>query len=407
MSMVNRDDFADQTLGKLFGLIVTLFQAGKPVSNSKYLITELMGTETLEELGGPVRLAEIFNHAPNAAHAFFHAQQIQHHACIRRLRASGLRMLGQLDADQIDIDEVAATSLRELTAIMNSNNERDVCMAMDAAQASYDAMQAQRVGRLASGIETGIRCVDAMAGTMQGGELVILAARPSIGKTTFAMDILVNAARHGRRGMFVSCEMDRRSLGDRLLSRVTAINCERISRALVTDEQAAALQNAISAWADQPIRIIEASAPTVQQIGAWARAETARYGLDFVVVDHIGLLRSSTRMRNAYESATEIAKDLKSLATALRMPILGLCQLNRDGEGEMPKLSMLRDSGAIEENADKVWFLHRQRDEAATEFIIAKFRNGGTGSIPQGMLVFDRERCMFKDTAGEFHSDFV
>jgi replicative DNA helicase len=124
------------------------------------------------------------------------------------------------------------------------------------------------------------------------------------------------------RGMFVSCEMDRRSLGDRLLSRVTAIHCERISRALVTDEQAAALQNAISAWADQPIRIIEASAPTVQQIGAWARAETARYGLDFAVVDHIGLLRSSTRMRNAYESATEIAKDLKSLATALRMPVL-------------------------------------------------------------------------------------
>jgi replicative DNA helicase len=241
---------------------------------------------------------------------------------------------------------------------------------------------------------------------MQAGELVILAARPSIGKTTLAIDIMTNAAKQGRRGLFISCEMDRRSIGDRLLSRVTAINCERISRALVTDDQATQLRDAVSSWTDQPIRIIEASAPTVQQINACSRAEAARHGLDFVVVDHIGLLRPSTRMRNAYESATEIAKDLKSLATSLRMPILALCQLNRDGEGEVPKLSMLRDSGAIEENADKVWFLHRQRDRAESEFIVAKFRNGGTGAIPKGMFVFDCDRCTFKDVAGEFHADF-
>jgi replicative DNA helicase len=128
--------------------------------------------------------------------------------------------------------------------------------------------------------------------------------------------------------------------------------------------------------------------------------------LSLVVVDHVGLLRPTGKARNSYESATEIAKELKNLATSLKLPILALCQLNRDGEGEIPKLSMLRDSGAIEENADKVWFIHRERGKSPTDFLIAKYRNGAVGSTESEDLVFDADRCSFQDANSAVHQDF-
>jgi replicative DNA helicase len=409
IAMVNRDDFADPTLGKLFAMVATMFQAGRPVSNARYLMGELAGSEVLEDLGGAARLAELINHAPNAAHAIHHAEQVLRHARRRRLQSLALSLLDQVEDDQADVDDIASSAMRDLTSVMDATNERAICTAADAARAAYDAMMDQLTGRAAAGIETGIQCIDAAAGTMQGGELVVLAARTSVGKTALAVDIMANAAKQGRRSLIISCEMDRRSIGDRLLSRITAINCERISRALVSDHQAAELRGAVTSWNDQPIRIIEASAPTVQQIGAWARAEAARYGLDFLVVDHLGLLSSETRTNNSYERTTRNVQALKALAMSLRMPIVTLCQLNREGEGEIPSLAMLRDSGAIEESADKVWFLHRQRDQTASDFIVAKYRNGSTGAIPQGSLLFDGNRCSYKDAPpppSEYATDF-
>jgi replicative DNA helicase len=157
--------------------------------------------------------------------------------------------------------------------------------------------------------------------------------------------------------------------------------------------------------ADLPITIWNPSKPSVAAIGSKSRSLAAKTGLNLIVVDHIGLLNASSS-RSRYEAITEITRDLKQLAIALSMPILALCQLNRTGEGEMPTLAMLRDSGSIEEDSDKVWFLHRDRRESETVFRVAKFRNGSTGDLAPGWLVFDKDRCSFRDANFQFRGDF-
>jgi len=406
MATVNRADFNDATLGELFGLVAKLSEMGRPVSDPKFLTGQIAGTQLLKDLGGRVGFAELLNSVANCSHAVHYGDQVRAFAQRRRLRDAALALLNAVGDPDTDVAAAAADAMREIDQTISTTNERRDISAGDAAAAALDAMERSLRNESVDGITTGIRCIDEIAGAMHPGELVILAARPSIGKTTMAMDILRHAARSGRRGLFVSCEMDRRAIGDRLLATDTSINSERIARALVTDDQAQQLRDAAIALRDLNYRIIEASAPTVAQIGAWARAHAARYGLSLVVVDHVGLLRPTGKARNSYESATEIAKELKTLATSLKLPIMALCQLNRDGEGEIPKLSMLRDSGAIEENADKVWFIHRERGKSPTDFLIAKYRNGAVGSTESEDLVFDLDRCSFQDANSAVHQDF-
>lgn len=406
MGTVNRDDFNDATLGELFGLVAKLSAMGLPVSDHQYMASQLGGTQLLKDLGGQFGFTDLINSVANCSHAVFYGDQVRAFAQRRRLRDAAMRLIDAIGDPDTDVAAAAADAMREIDQAISTTNERRDISAGDAAAAALDAMERSLRNESVDGITTGIRCIDEIAGAMHPGELIILAARPSIGKTTMAMDILRHAARSGRRGLFVSCEMDRRAIGDRLLATDTSINSERIARALVTDDQAQQLRDAAIALRDLNYRIIEASAPTVAQIGAWARAHAARYGLSLVVVDHVGLLRPTGKARNSYESATEIAKELKNLATSLKLPILALCQLNRDGEGEIPKLSMLRDSGAIEENADKVWFIHRERGKSPTDFLIAKYRNGAVGSTESEDLVFDADRCSFQDANSAVHQDF-
>lgn len=406
MGILNPDDFLDPVLGELFAIVGRLSQMGRPVSDSRFMAGELAGCRVFRDLGGAVGLAELMSSAVNAANAFYYAEQILNFSRRRKLRSIALSILESTSHDDIDMESIASEAIGQITETMNRTSETRDCTAGEAAGASILAMERLLRNEIDNGIQTGIRCIDLIAGAMKPGELVILAARPSIGKTTLAMNILGDAAKNGHRGLFVSCEMDRTAIGERLLANETAINCERISRALVNADQIDRLRNAATKLQDTPYRIIEASSPTVQQIGAWARAHAARYGLDFVVVDHLGLIRPTGKTRSLYEGTTEVAKDLKGLATSLKMPVLALCQLNRQGEVDTPRLSMLRDSGAIEENADKVWFLNREAGKTDAEFIIAKYRNGSVGAAEPGDLVFDKHRCSFKDVNGDMRQDF-
>jgi replicative DNA helicase len=403
MQIVEQSDFLDVDIGELYNFVVRLYDVGLPVNDPQWLLGEISKTNTMRSIGA-TQIAAMIGEAVHPGNAVYYAEEIRQLSTRRKLTKIASEMLADAQAPGIKPADVASVVSKACGEILAPSASSRLCTASEAVQEAYERMTEPRTNRN-DGVCTGIACIDAMAGTMLEGELIILAARPSIGKTTLAMDVMVDAAKRGRKVFFVSCEMNRLSLGNRLLSRESGVSTEEISGALLLPEQTQLIKAAKRAYRDLGMTIWEASAPTVSQILARARSHSAKHGLDLVVVDHVGLLKPSRPM-STYEAATEIAKELKSMATTLNKPVLALCQLNRTGEGEVPKLSMLRDSGAIEENADKVWFLHRDRAQTNTKFIIAKYRQGAVGETEDDLLVFDRERCSFRDVNAGFAADF-
>lgn len=400
--LVSGSDFIDADLGRFFDLIVSLVSAGKPVSDARWLVSSIQGTEAYLAIGA-VAIAEMFATVPSAAHAVFYAEEVRRFSQRRQLQQVAIGILRDA-SDELPSTTIADRAIRGITLAQENSFSKDSFTAGDCVTAAMDRLTAASRGE-SFGIETGIQCIDSIAGSMLPGELVILAARPSIGKTSLAIDIMVNSAQRGTKSLFVSCEMAHTSIGDRLLSRHSGIDCESVQAGIFDADMRRRLDEARQFNAGLSITVWTPSKPSVAGIGSKARSLAAKTGLDLIVVDHIGLLNASSS-RSRYESVTEITRDLKQLAIGLSMPILALCQLNRTGEREMPTLAMLRDSGSIEEDSDKVWFLHRDRKESETIFRVAKFRNGSVGDLAPGWLVFDKDRCSFRDANFEFKGDF-
>ena len=250
----------------------------------------------------------------------------------------------------------------------------------------------------------GLQRLDAITGGLFPSEITILAARPSIGKTALGFGIALHAAKQGKRLLFVSCEMNRIQLGQRLLSLETGIPPNRIRNGYLVDDEKQKLRDALPLI--QPLigKAWIASRPTVDAIRARARLAMSQGGLDFVVVDYLGLLRANDQRAKPYEQVTQLSRDLKSLAVELNKPMLVLAQLNREAgkTNDAPRLEHLRDSGAIEQDADNVLFIHRQRGQSETKLILAKQRQGEVGSID---IVFKADRCCFEDLPNDF-ADF-
>jgi replicative DNA helicase len=404
MRLVAGSDFIDADLGRFFDLIASLAAQGKPVSDSRWLVSAIQGTDAFRAIGS-VGLAEIVASVPHAAHAMHYAEEVRRFSQRRQLQEVAARILSDCHDEDLASTDIADRAIRGITLAQENTGAVDSFTAGDCATAAMNRAVAVGSGKVSAGISTGIQCIDSIAGSMLPGEMIILAARPSIGKTALAIDIACNAAQRGFKSLFVSCEMEHTSIGDRLLSRHSGIDCETIQSGIFDADKRMRLDEAHRFYADLPITAWIPAKPSVAGIASKARSVAAKTGLDFLIVDHIGLLNASTS-RSRYEAITEITRSLKQLAIALSMPILALCQLNRTGEGELPTLAMLRDSGSVEEDADKVWFLHRDRKDTETVFRVAKFRNGSVGDLAPGWLVFDKDRCSFRDSRIEFSGDF-
>jgi replicative DNA helicase len=399
--IVSGSDFQDPDVGRFFDLLVTLSAMGEPVSDLGWLIPAIQATNQYKALGR-AQVASIITEVPTVAHAIHYAELVKKASQRRRLIAIGQR-LAQLD-DNADPSDVAATTAADLVALAESQSSREVFTATECVDAVLRKLDAVSNGQ-PSGIETGIRCIDAIAGTMQPGELVVLAARTSIGKTAFAYDVTAYNASIGKRVLYFSFEMDDYAIGTRMVSRETGIDCETIQSGRLDKWQrqlVEAVKKEVDKW---KLKLVTPSKPKVTTIASHCRAHSAKHGLDLVVVDYAGLIHGSKAM-SAYERATEIVKDLKLLATSLRIPVLALYQPNREAEGEMPSLADLRDSGAIEDTADKIWFIHRDRRDTATQFKIAKYRNGAVGNVADGLLVFDPSRTSYRDANFSYQEDF-
>ena len=271
---------------------------------------------------------------------------------------------------------------------------------------TYDYLDKRSRGEIKA-LPTGIKSVDGIIGGLFGGEMTVVAARPSVGKTAFGLNIAMNAAKEGFRVGFVSCEMGKEGLGQRTLSRGAWVSGERLRKAEIMPEDWELLQNAMAEMQGMPFEFIfnDPANPepiTVEGVFDTVRDRARHEGIDLLVVDYIGIMGTKREFKENWLKVSYISRELKRLAMAVNIPVVALCQVNRAAQGRMPTMAELAQSGAVEQDADGIIFLHRPEShedksinpkdvagfyamqEGGSVYIsicVAKQRNGSIGTV--------------------------
>lgn len=401
--IVSATDF-DKPFDKIFGLLQDAYHAGLPISDMKWLIAELRGRQLLESIGGTVGIAQLSQAVGSAGHVVFYAKQVREAADRRRLKRLGTS-LTDAAADAGQAPGAIAAEYESRLASMQKPGSMKLTSWGEAASKALERLKEAAEGHEASKAKWGIYSMDHATGGLFAGELIILAARPSIGKSSLAAQIALFNAHRGRGGLFCSLEMEPAEI---VLRQVAAeVGCEMrvVRNGRLYPAQIESAKAFVDQSKDLKLSFHFERKMTVQSIRAAARLQASRpEGLALVVVDYLGLVAAAAEdaQRQRWEQIAIISRQLKSLALELSVPIVACCQLTRSAEKETPNLSHLRDSGSIEQDADVVMFLHRDRkDSTEATLTIAKNRNGCCGTIE---LQFDPERTLFSDKVT--HYDF-
>jgi replicative DNA helicase len=407
---VSPDDFYHPAHQVLLRSMLVLHDEHKPVdliTLSEYLNQQ----KTLDAIGGPVFLAEIADYEATAANVVHHARIVRDKAVKRRLIQVATEIVEAGYEETGDCGELLDFAESHIFDVSKAQSRTTFASLHDEMPPTFDYIDAimNRQGDL-TGLPTGFRDVDQLTGGLQPGELVIVAARPGMGKTAFALNIARNAClEHGRKAAVFSLEMTTRSLILRLLASEARIDFSSLRRGFLPRHAYQALTRAGDKLSQADIWIDDSGSATILEIKAKCRRLHAEHGLDLVVVDYLQLASVDGRRDRKDLEIAEISKGLKALAKELDLPVIALSQLNRgpeqrDPDKRRPILGDLRESGAIEQDADVIAFIYRDvvynRETAEpdkAELIVAKQRNGPTDTVE---LHFDGRYALFQDRSG-------
>ena len=387
-------DFADRNLAGVWRMILDMDAAGLPYTDPVVLLSQ-MATERFDAAyRSPLFVSQIVGEGM-AAHAKYYGQHIREAARKRNL----LRIAVELsERAQSDAEESAAIRRwidGELMAIGDDIAEQHTFH--EAGRQLLMELRSPREGAAARVAgATGIPSLDKTNGAMIGGELVILAARPRMGKTALATQIAFSAALNGRRVLFLSLEMSQTELAMRVLSGLAGVNATSF-RGEYTDQHVSLLEGELGRYEDLPLTIWSPtrSGVTVAKLRAAARLFASQGNFGLLVVDYLQLLDASAPDRVRTEQVAEMSKGLKQIAREFKIPVLCLAQLNRTAETEgTPRLGHLRESGSIEQDADTVLFITRDLANTNATLHVAKHRAGNDGTID---LDFDKVKTRFYD----------
>lgn len=414
------EDFYFEANQILFQQLVDMRNEGKNIDPT--LIAErLKDKGHFEQIGGAPYIAEVFTRVPNAAHARFYARIVREKSLVRSVIESTTDILREAyEVEQDGAEKLLSEAEQKIFAIGENNN---VTSATEDVKEIFlmalDRLDARMRGENPEGaVDTGFTDLDNLTGGLHASELVILAARPSMGKTAFAMNIAENVVRYNDVPvLFVSLEMAAIELIERLLCSVARVDGRRLKNGSVSRDERIRLRDKASELSTVPLFIDDSPSRSVAEIASTARRIKRRQdGLGMIVIDYLQLIEPERASDPRQEQVAKIARRLKGLARELKVPILCLSQLNRqaeDSRDHRPRMSHLRESGAIEQDADVVMFVHREeyylRGEAQAEvagqaqIIIEKQRNGPTGDVN---LTWIKEFTRFEDQAAPRHGEF-
>ncbi len=367
---------------------------------------ELAASGDLDAVGGPQFLVGLVQDVPTVAHAETYAAIVERTALLRRL----IRAANEVARVALTRDEAQAAvqeAQEILFAVSETGLHRDIVRLKEAVQ-RYMEQISERGDQPSLGVPTGIASLDAKTGGLQQSDLILVAGRPGLGKTSLALCIVAHAAiTHGKTCAFFSMEMSEMQVVQRLISMTAEIDGNRIRRGRLSIEELTRINDASAQLQQTSIFVEESSRLSVMQILAKARRLQAERGLDLLVIDYLQLIEGRSKDENRVQEVAQISRGLKSIARELQVPVVALSQLSRQIEtrGTEPMLSDLRESGALEADADLVMFLWQKdmqdRKDRVVHLKLAKHRNGPIGDMD---LLFENEITRFRDlgeTRGE------
>ena len=417
MELLTPDHFHVPAHQALYGLLVEQNDAGKPIDPVS-IQQILLDRKLMDSVGGPAAVAEIYTFAPTPAHVTHYATQVREKATLRRVITSCSECINRAFEDQENVGPLLDEVESRILGIREDDGGKKGMLSMkEHVWKAIDDLESRATNPGAiRGVATGFKILDEMTGGFHPGEMIIIAARPSMGKTSFAMNIVENVAVDQNRPCAVfSLEMTAESLVQRLICSRAKINMRTLMAGTFLNQAAfQTMTRAASALAASKIFIDDTPALSILDLRSKARRLHKMHKIEMIMVDYLQLCRSTSRRAqdNRQQEIAEISSGLKALAKELSLPIIVLAQLNRGAESRTsnkPKLSDLRESGSIEQDADVVGLLFRpeyyaEDDDARAEtageaeFLIAKQRNGPTGGVP---LTFRKEFMRFEDREGD------
>ena len=348
--------------------------------DSLSLINELTKQNNLEKAGGAAYIASLTSSVPSSANVEYYAQIVLDRFERREL----IRISSEVKASSYELN----TKSENLIEDAEKNEQTVIYDAQKIMVREIEIIESRfRSKNQFTGIPTGFARLDTYTSGFQNSELIIIGARPSIGKTALALSMMqyISVEKHIPCGFF-SLEMPYEAIGMRILAQEARVNMGKIRSGMLKREDITKIQNAAGRWFEAPLYVVDTPNMRLIELRSMARRMVNKYQVKIIFIDYIGLITTEDTTKATYDQVAEISKSLKALARELKIPIVALSQVARDAEGEEPKLNQIRGSGAVEQDADVVMFLHRDRlkeETAAQEakIILAKQRNGATGDI--------------------------
>lgn len=402
--ILHQEHFYAEEHQLIFSAMLSLFEQHQPV-DVVTLKAELKTKGTLRKIGGAGYLSDLINAVPTSAYVEHYARIVKSHYIKRKLIALGSRLVERSFEEQGDVKKLLDAIESEIFSLSQSYLHQDFVHLKEILAASFERLEEfSKKGSGLRGLPTGFADLDHKLAGMQDSNLLILAARPGIGKTTFALNVALSVAFKEQRpvGIF-SLEMSKEELVDRLLVGQADIDAWRLKTGKLSDDDYSRLTEAMGELSSASIYIDDTPGSSILEMRTKARKLKVEKGVRFLIVDYLQLADAGKRIDNRVQEVSFISQNLKNLARELKIPVMAISQLSRAVEhrGEKrPQLADLRESGAIEQDADVVMFLYYDSDaedlldqhKRPIKLFVAKHRNGATGEID---LMFRGDRVRF------------
>ncbi len=409
LELLETDDFYSEAHRKIFSAIVELSNRNEPCD----LITLsniLKNQKRIEKIGGTAYLASLVDNVPSAVNIAYYAKIIKEKSILRRLIGTATEILNKSYDSGKDIDSVLDEAEHAIFEISENKIRPSFHPMREIIKDSFKTIERLYAKKeLVTGVATGFDKIDDITSGLQNSDLIIIAGRPSMGKTAFALNIAQYAALEmGVPVAIFSLEMAREQLATRMLASEARVDSQRLRKGFLGETDWPKLTTAAGRLSEAPIYIDDSGSANIMEIRTKARRLQIEKGLGLLIIDYLQLMEGRGQAEGRVQEVSEISRSLKAIARELNIPVIALSQLSRASEARVPaipKLSDLRESGSIEQDADVVLFIYRKAmdkglkdvppaEKKIAEIHIAKHRNGPTGVIE---LFFDEERATFKN----------
>ncbi len=404
-SFLAPEDFYRERNAWIYRAILDLHERREP-ADFVTLVDELERRNILHEVGGAAYITSLINSVPSAVYVEHYGRIVERTAILRRLIEAAGQIAALAYEEAEDVNEVVDRAEQLIFNVSERRIRRDLVPVGQVMHQVVDRIEfLHRHQGEVLGVPSGFTKLDKLLGGFQKSDLIIVAARPSVGKTSLAMNFALNAARKYRKVVaFFSLEMSAEQLVQRLLAMETGIDQQRLRRGEISEQEWDMIMAAAGELAGSMLFIDDTPAMSALELRTKARRLQAEHGLDLMIVDYLQLMRGDTRSENRVQEISYISRSLKSLARELEVPLIALSQLSRAVEARSdhkPQLSDLRESGAIEQDSDIVMFIYREdmvkensEKKNIADIIVAKHRNGPTDTVP---LYFRKELTKFEN----------